>query len=72
MAIAQNALPDPEVQPTMDIWPDAAEALGISKQTAYEAARRGEIPVIRIGTRVLVLTGPLRKMLGLDGGDDAT
>jgi excisionase family DNA binding protein len=33
----------------------AAKELGISRSSAYEAARRGEIPAIVIGRRVLVL-----------------
>jgi excisionase family DNA binding protein len=33
---------------------DAARLLGISRGLAYEAARRGELPTIRIGRRLLV------------------
>jgi excisionase family DNA binding protein len=33
---------------------EAAAPLGISRPFAYEAVRRGEIPSIRIGRRVLV------------------
>jgi excisionase family DNA binding protein len=33
---------------------DAARLLGISRGLAYEAARRGELPVIRLGRRLLV------------------
>ncbi|MGP6192347.1 MAG: helix-turn-helix domain-containing protein [Vulcanimicrobiaceae bacterium] len=33
---------------------EAARLLGISRNLAYEAARRGEIPTIRIGRRILV------------------
>ena len=35
---------------------DAARLLGIGRNQAYEAVRRGEIPAIRIGKRWLVLT----------------
>jgi excisionase family DNA binding protein len=31
-----------------------AQRLGVGRNTAYEAAHRGEIPVIRIGKRLLV------------------
>ncbi len=34
--------------------PEAAERLGISRNGAYEAAKRGEIPTIKIGRLVLV------------------
>ena len=34
--------------------PEAARLLGIGKTLAYQAARRGDLPVIRIGRRVVV------------------
>jgi excisionase family DNA binding protein len=34
--------------------PEAAKLLGISRDSAYEAARRGDLPVRVIGRRVLV------------------
>lgn len=34
--------------------PEAGQRLGISRNSAYDAARRGEIPTIRIGKRLLV------------------
>ena len=42
----------------------AAARLGIGRNQAYEAARRGELPVIKIGKRVLVITAKLNEMLG--------
>lgn len=44
---------------------EAAKALGIGKNQAYAAARRGEIPTIRIGNRILVLREPFQRLLGL-------
>jgi excisionase family DNA binding protein len=35
--------------------PEAAEALGISRGLAYELARRGELPVLRLGSKRLVV-----------------
>lgn len=32
----------------------AAERLGISRNAAYEAARRGDLPSLRIGRRIVV------------------
>jgi excisionase family DNA binding protein len=43
---------------------EAAAALGISRAFAYEAVRRGEIPSIKIGRRVLVPRAALTRMLG--------
>jgi excisionase family DNA binding protein len=42
---------------------ETAKELGIGRNQAYEAARRGEIPTIRIGKRILVLKEPLKRML---------
>jgi excisionase family DNA binding protein len=42
---------------------EAAKELGISKASAYEAARTGELPTIRIGKRILVPVAALERML---------
>jgi excisionase family DNA binding protein len=46
---------------------DAARILGISRGLAYEAARRGELPCIRIGRRLLV---PRARLLDLVGAEE--
>jgi excisionase family DNA binding protein len=43
--------------------PEAAERLGIGRNTAYQAAARGELPTIRVGGRVLVLRSALDDLL---------
>jgi excisionase family DNA binding protein len=48
---------------------EAAKELGIGKNQAYAAARRGEIPTIRIGNRILVLREPFKTMLGLSSAE---
>jgi len=60
---------DPATRPTVTVE-ESAEFLGISRGSAYEAARSGELPVIRIGRRLLVPTALLLRMLG-QGNDDA-
>jgi excisionase family DNA binding protein len=42
---------------------EVAAALRISRGSAYEAAKRGEIPTIRIGRRILVPDGAFEKLL---------
>ena len=42
---------------------EAAAELGISKGSAYEAARTGTIPTIRIGKRLIVPRVAFDKML---------
>jgi excisionase family DNA binding protein len=44
--------------------PEVAKLLGISRNFAYELARRGEIPVIRFGKRILVPRIALENKLG--------
>ncbi len=43
--------------------PEVAEVLGIGRTAAYEAARTGEIPTIRIGKRILVPVAALERLL---------
>ena len=45
---------------------EAASRLGISTSLAYEAANRGELPVCRIGRRMLVPRAALLRLLGQD------
>lgn len=42
---------------------EAAQLLGISRNSAYEAARCGEIPTIRVGRRILVPRNRLEELL---------
>ncbi|MBO1417406.1 helix-turn-helix domain-containing protein [Streptomyces sp. FH025] len=59
------ALPDPQVQPTMTV-PEAGRLFGLERAASYNAARRGDIPTITVGRRLLVPTAKLRVLLGLD------
>lgn len=58
--------PDPEVQPTVPLWPTVGQALGIGRSATYASAERGEIPVIRLGGRLVCPTAAIRRMLQLD------
>jgi excisionase family DNA binding protein len=42
---------------------EAGRELGISRNGAYEAAKRGEIPTIKIGRRILVPRAALDRLL---------
>jgi excisionase family DNA binding protein len=42
---------------------EAAKVLGIGKASAYEAIRRGEIPSIKFGRRILVPVEALERRL---------
>lgn len=43
--------------------PEAGKALGIGRSAAYEAARTGQLPTIRIGKRILVPIVALDRLL---------
>tara|TARA_Y100000310_G_scaffold299145_1_gene333711 strand:- start:848 stop:1072 length:225 start_codon:yes stop_codon:yes gene_type:complete len=42
---------------------EAGELLRISRSSAYEAARKGQLPTIKIGRRLLVPVRAIEKML---------
>jgi excisionase family DNA binding protein len=44
--------------------PEVAALVGISRSTAYECVRRGEIPSRRFGRRIVVLRHELEQLLG--------
>ena len=44
---------------------EAAELLGISRSLAYEAARSGELPTLKLGRRILVPREQLYALLGM-------
>lgn len=45
---------------------EAASLLGIGKNQAYEAVRRGELPSLRVGRRILVPVPALLELLGIN------
>jgi len=50
------------MKPTMSIK-EAAERIPCGINQAYSAAKRGEIPTIKIGKRIFVLREPFERML---------
>lgn len=42
---------------------EAGQRLGLSRPSAYQAVKRGEIPIIRIGRRILVPVVAFEKLL---------
>ena len=51
--------------PTLTVE-QAGELLGVSRYAAYRAAASGELPILRLGRRLLVPTPRLLSMLGVD------
>jgi excisionase family DNA binding protein len=60
-------VPNENLSPQTYTVRQAAQLLGIGKNSAYEAAARGEIPVVRIGKRLLVPKVALDHMLRESG-----
>lgn len=42
---------------------EAAKMLGIGRNLAYDLARTGELPALRLGKRLVILRQPFEKML---------
>lgn len=62
---SSNVLPNPAKEPVLSVA-RAGEVLGLSRGSAYEAVRRGEIPSLRFNRRLVVPTARLLAMLGQD------
>jgi len=57
-------IPDPRQTPTLTVV-EAGQYLGLGRDSSYKAVNRGEIPIIRIGRRIVVPTAQLLAMLGI-------
>jgi len=64
-----TALSAPPERATLTVE-EAGRVLGIGRSAAYDAARRGELPTIRIGKRLLVPRARLEALLS-DGNEAA-
>ena len=53
--------------PTADVTDVGRLCFNLSRNGSYEAARRGDLgPIIKVGSRLKVVTAPLRRKLGLE------
>jgi excisionase family DNA binding protein len=59
-----RALPDPDEEPTVTAGRWAA-ILGVSTRAVLYAVERGEIPAVRVGRRVVILTARALAQSGL-------
>ncbi len=53
-------------QPTADVRDVGRVFFNLSKNSSYEAVKRGEIPTIKIGRLLKVPTAALRKLLHIE------
>lgn len=56
---------------TLPLWPETGGIMGLSRNSTYAAAGRGEIKTIRIGRLLKVPTAWLRRKLELDPAENA-
>lgn len=50
--------------------PETAELLGVSRDVVYEQIRQGAIPCLPLGRRKLVPVPALKRMLGVEDGQE--
>ena len=60
-----DTLTDLETLPPTVTVAEAGELLGISRRSAYRAVERGELPVLRLGRRLVVPSAKLLELLGV-------
>jgi len=58
-------IPDPAERPTLSV-DETAELLAIGRSTAYGGIHSGQIPSIRVGTRIRVPTAAVLRLLQLE------
>lgn len=59
-------IPTAADRPWMRVEEAGRAAFGLGRAASYEAVRRGDIPSIRIGRKLVVPTAALRRLLQLD------
>ncbi len=63
----EEAVAIAEVRPKTVTVEEAARMLGIGRSLAYELARRGEIPALRLGNRFVVPLERLERLIAGEG-----
>jgi len=59
-----TGLPDPHENPTLSV-DEVAEILGWGRSAVYQAVKRGELPALRLGSRIRIPTAKLLELLGI-------
>ncbi len=65
------SIPDPQHEPTISVQ-RAGALVGLAKDASYAAVKRGEIPSLRFGHKLVVPTAKLLDMLGLNNNREET
>ena len=56
-------------KPTMSVPEAGRHYFGLGRNASYEAARRGEIPTMRIGGRIFVVIAGIERRIAEAGGN---
>ena len=63
--LERGVIPDPAEVAWISVR-EAALILGIADSTAYKAAKNGQLPIVRLGSRMMVPVARLREQFGLN------
>lgn len=50
---------------------EASSLLGLNRNTVYESVKRGELPTIRLGRRILISRAGLQRLIDKGGTPEA-
>lgn len=56
-------------QPTIPLLEAGRLLFNLSERGTYAAAKKGDLPMLRMGRKLFCPTAPLRRMIGLDEPD---
>jgi hypothetical protein len=59
-------------RPTMSVPAAGKKYFGLGRNASYAAAERGEIPTVRIGSRVFAVVSKIERMLGVEDLNEST
>jgi excisionase family DNA binding protein len=71
MTVCQLHGLDVDGLPTVLTVEQAGRLLGLGRTASYDAVRRGELPVLRFGRRLVVPTNAILRMLALERDEGA-
>jgi len=60
--VGRKQMQNSEAKLTMSVS-EAAKKLGVARNSLYEGVKRGEVPYVRIGKRILIPIAALEKKL---------
>jgi hypothetical protein len=62
----EQAIEDLRRLPVVPLWPHVAVLLDLTRNGAYDAAKRGDVEILKLGRLKKAISAPLRKQLGIE------